>query len=244
MSIRVTNLTKSFDQHPVLKGIDLEIHKGEVVCIIGASGSGKSTLLRCLNLLEQPNSGEIYIDEQNLTDQSVRPETIRQHLGMVFQHFNLFDNLNVLDNCTMAPKLVLKESKAVVEARALELLEKVGLREFAHQHVNNLSGGQKQRVAIARALSMKPTYMLFDEPTSALDPEVVGDVLNVMRDLAKDGLTMVIVTHEMQFARQVADRVLFMDDGKILEQGTPTELFENPQQPRTQSFLARVTTWK
>ncbi|MGL6009089.1 MAG: amino acid ABC transporter ATP-binding protein [Culicoidibacterales bacterium] len=243
MSILVKNLVKSFDDHPVLTGIDLEINKGEVVCIIGASGSGKSTLLRCLNLLEQPNSGEIYIDGENLTDKTVRPEQIRQHLGMVFQHFNLFDNLNVLDNCTMAPKLINKEAKTVVEARALELLAKVGLAGFAQQHVSNLSGGQKQRVAIARALTMNPTYMLFDEPTSALDPEVVGDVLNVMRDLANEGLTMIIVTHEMQFARSVADRVLFMDGGKILEQGTPAEIFGNPQQPRTQEFLRRVTTW-
>ncbi|MGL4219923.1 MAG: amino acid ABC transporter ATP-binding protein [Culicoidibacterales bacterium] len=243
MSIIVKNLVKSFDDHPVLTGIDLEINKGEVVCIIGASGSGKSTLLRCLNLLEQPNSGEIYIDGENLTDKNVRPEQIRKHLGMVFQHFNLFDNLNVLDNCTMAPKLINKETKQVVEARALELLAKVGLADFAQQHVSNLSGGQKQRVAIARALTMNPTYMLFDEPTSALDPEVVGDVLNVMRDLANEGLTMIIVTHEMQFARSVADRVLFMDGGKILEQGTPAEIFGNPQQPRTQEFLRRVTTW-
>ncbi len=243
MSIRVKNLTKSFGEHRVLTGIDLEIQKGEVVCIIGASGSGKSTLLRCLNLLEQPSSGDIYIDDENLTDQSIQPEKIRKRLGMVFQHFNLFDNLNVLDNCTMAPKLIHKENKEVAEARALDLLKKVGLEAFSQQHVANLSGGQKQRVAIARALTMNPDYMLFDEPTSALDPEVVGDVLNVMRDLAQEGLTMVIVTHEMQFARHVADRVLFMDGGKILEQGTPEQIFEHPQQQRTKEFLRRVTTW-
>lgn len=243
MSIVVEQLTKSFGDQEVLTGINLEIQKGEVVCIIGPSGSGKSTLLRCLNLLEEPNSGTILVDNENLTDRNVRPEQIRKHMGMVFQHFNLFGNLNVLDNCTMAPKLVNKERKAEVEARAMGLLKKVGLATFAHQKVDKLSGGQKQRVAIARALTMNPTYMLFDEPTSALDPEVVGDVLNVMRDLAEEGLTMVIVTHEMQFARHVADRVLFMDGGKIVEEGAPEQIFGNPQQPRTQEFLRRVTTW-
>ncbi|MGL4624225.1 MAG: amino acid ABC transporter ATP-binding protein [Culicoidibacterales bacterium] len=243
MSIVVEQLTKRFGDQEVLTGINLEIQKGEVVCIIGPSGSGKSTLLRCLNLLEEPNGGTILVDNENLTDRNVSPEQIRKHMGMVFQHFNLFGNLNVLDNCTMAPKIVNKEAKAEVEARAMTLLNKVGLQAFAHQKVDKLSGGQKQRVAIARALTMNPTYMLFDEPTSALDPEVVGDVLNVMRDLAEEGLTMVIVTHEMQFARHVADRVLFMDGGKIVEQGTPDEIFGNPQQPRTQEFLRRVTTW-
>ena len=238
--IEVKNLEKSFGKNHVLRGINETINEGEVVCIIGPSGSGKSTFLRCLNLLEQPTSGEVILDGEkiNVPDRDI--DKIREKLGMVFQNFNLFPHMSVLDNITMAPIKVKGQARGEAEAEARRLLDVVGLLDKAEAYPSSLSGGQKQRVAIARALAMKPEIMLFDEPTSALDPEMVGEVLAVMKQLAEDGMTMVIVTHEMGCAREVADRVLFIDGGVILEQGTPEEIFGNPQNERTQTFLSMV----
>lgn len=238
--INVSNLKKSFGSNEVLKGIDLEVAEGEVVCIIGPSGSGKSTLLRCLNKLEEVTDGQVLIDGQDITEKTTDINKVREEIGMVFQHFNLFPHLSVIDNITLAPVELKRENKETAKARALELLETVGLSEKADAFPSSLSGGQKQRVAIARALAMNPEIMLFDEPTSALDPEMVGDVLEVMKKLAKQGMTMVVVTHEMGFAREVGHRVIFMDGGYIVEEGTPTEVFGNPQNPRTQDFLNKV----
>ena len=237
--IKIEQLEKSFGALHVLKGIDLEIHQGEVVCIIGASGSGKSTLLRCINLLEEADSGHIWFDGQDLMDLSVNLNALRQKIGMVFQGFNLFNNKSVLDNCTLAPMTVKHTPRAQAEETAIRHLKTVGLEKFIHADSRRLSGGQKQRVAIARALCMEPEIMLFDEPTSALDPEIVGEVLDVMKGLAKEGMTMVVVTHEMAFAKEVSDRVVFMDQGVILEQGTPQEVFGNPKEARTREFLSR-----
>ena len=238
--IEVKNLEKSFGKNHVLRGINETINEGEVVCIIGPSGSGKSTFLRCLNLLEQPTSGEVILDGEKINAPDRDIDKIREKLGMVFQHFNLFPHMSVLDNITMAPIKVKGQDRSEAEAEARRLLDVVGLLDKAEAYPSSLSGGQKQRVAIARALAMKPEIMLFDEPTSALDPEMVGEVLAVMKQLAEDGMTMVIVTHEMGFAREVADRVLFIDGGVILEQGTPEEIFGNPQNERTQTFLSMV----
>lgn len=238
--IEVKDLHKSYGKLDVLQGITETIQDQEVVCVIGPSGSGKSTFLRCLNLLETPTSGTIIINGLEITDPKNDVNKIRENLGMVFQRFNLFPHMTVLDNITLAPVKVKGMAKEQAEKTAMELLKKVGLVDKAHVYPDNLSGGQQQRVAIARALAMQPAIMLFDEPTSALDPEMVGEVLNVIRDLAREGMTMVIVTHEMGFAREVADRVLFIDGGKVLEQGTPQELFQNPQQERTKNFLAKV----
>ena len=237
--IKIEQMEKSFGALHVLKGIDLEIHQGEVVCIIGASGSGKSTLLRCINLLEEADSGHIWFDGQDLMDLSVNLNALRQKIGMVFQGFNLFNNKSVLDNCTLAPMTVKHIPKAQAEETAIRHLKTVGLEKFIHADSRRLSGGQKQRVAIARALCMEPEIMLFDEPTSALDPEIVGEVLDVMKGLAKEGMTMVVVTHEMAFAKEVSDRVVFMDQGVILEQGTPQEVFGSPREARTREFLSR-----
>lgn len=237
--IRVEGLHKSFGSNVVLRGIDLSVSQGEVVTIIGASGSGKSTLLRCINLLETPDSGHVWFHGEDLTAEHVNVNRLRESIGMVFQGFNLFNNMNVLDNCTLAPVALKKCSKAEAKERALAHLAEVGLSDFAGAPVTRLSGGQKQRVAIARALCMEPEIMLFDEPTSALDPEIVGEVLNVMRDLAATGMTMVVVTHEMAFAKNVSDRVVFMDQGVIAEQGTPEKLFSNPEHARTREFLSR-----
>ena len=237
--IKIEQLEKSFGALHVLKGINLEIHQGEVVCIIGASGSGKSTLLRCINLLEEADSGHIWFDGQDLMDLSVNLNALRQKIGMVFQGFNLFNNKSVLDNCTLAPMTVKHIPKAQAEETAIRHLKTVGLEKFIHADSRRLSGGQKQRVAIARALCMEPEIMLFDEPTSALDPEIVGEVLDVMKGLAKEGMTMVVVTHEMAFAKEVSDRVVFMDQGVILEQGTPQEVFGSPKEARTREFLSR-----
>lgn len=242
--IKIRELNKSFDDAHILKNIDLDIYDKEVVCIIGASGSGKSTLLRCINLLGEPDSGHIYFDGSDLTDPTININELRTKIGMVFQSFNLFNNLNVLDNCTIGPHKVLGLSKEEAQMRANELLNQVGLKAFASADVNSLSGGQKQRVAIARALAMQPKVMLFDEPTSALDPEMVGEVLNVMRNLAKSGMTMVVVTHEMDFAKEVATRVIYMDEGVIVEEGTPEEIFTSPKKQRTQEFLKRVINKK
>ena len=238
--IVVNNLCKSFGDHLVLDNISEHVHPGEKVVIIGPSGSGKSTFLRCLNLLETPTSGEILFDGISMTDPKTDINRMRQKMGMVFQHFNLFPNMTVLKNITLAPVRTGFMKSTEAEPWAMELLERVGLADKASAYPAQLSGGQKQRVAIVRALAMKPKVMLFDEPTSALDPEMVGEVLDVMKDLAKEGMTMVVVTHEMGFAREVADRVLFMDGGIIQEQGTPEEIFGNPQNPRTQSFLSKV----
>lgn len=237
--LEIKNLYKSFDNLEVLKGVNLDISKGEVVCIIGSSGSGKSTLLRCLNLLETPDSGSVIFEGQDLTSSKTNINKLREKIGMVFQGFNLFNNMNVLENCTIAPRKVLKISKEEANARALEHLKNVGLESFAYSDCRSLSGGQCQRVAIARSLCMNPEIMLFDEPTSALDPEIVGEVLDVMKRLAASGMTMVVVTHEMAFAKEVSDRVIFMDGGVILESGTPEEIFTNPKEPRTQEFLKR-----
>lgn len=236
----VNNLKKNFGKNEVLKGIDLTIDQGEVVCIIGPSGSGKSTFLRCLNRLEEINGGEVLIDGTNIADKSIDINKARQNIGMVFQHFNIFPHLSVLDNITLAPTELGKTQKDASKEQALSLLAQVGLADKAEAFPNSLSGGQKQRVAIARALAMSPDIMLFDEPTSALDPEMVGDVLNVMKDLAKEGMTMVVVTHEMGFAREVADRVIFMDGGYVVEEGKPETIFNNPQNDRTKSFLDKV----
>jgi ABC-type polar amino acid transport system ATPase subunit len=237
--LRIEGLYKSFGELEVLKGIDLQVERGEVVCIIGASGSGKSTLLRCINLLEEADSGKIVFHGQDLMDTDVDIDALRQSIGMVFQSFNLFNNKNVMDNCTMAPMVVKKIPRSEAEAVAEKNLKAVGLEDFMYADPNTLSGGQKQRVAIARALCMEPEIMLFDEPTSALDPEIVGEVLDVMKELAEEGMTMVVVTHEMAFAREVSDRVVFMDDGVILEQGSPDKIFGDPDNARTREFLAR-----
>ena len=236
--LRVKDLHKSFGDNEVLKGIDENIEKGEVVCVIGPSGSGKSTFLRCLNLLEEPTSGEVYLDDEKINDPNVDINKVRQRLGMVFQNFNLFPHKTVTENITMAPINVLKMSQADAVKKAHELLKMVGLEDKADEYP--LSGGQQQRVAIARALAMEPEAMLFDEPTSALDPEMVGDVLEVMKNLAAEGMTMVIVTHEMGFAREVADRVVFMDGGYLVEEGTPEEIFDNPKEERVKDFLSKV----
>ncbi|MDD3122729.1 MAG: amino acid ABC transporter ATP-binding protein [Candidatus Izemoplasmatales bacterium] len=238
--IKIRDLKKSFSNVEVLKGINLDIYDSEVLCIIGSSGSGKSTLLRCLNLLEEPTSGEISFDNQNLQDYSVDLNQLRAKMGMVFQSFNLFNNMNVLSNCTISPMKVLHTSKEEANKNALELLDLVGMKDFAYQNPKKLSGGQKQRVAIARALAMNPKVMLFDEPTSALDPEMVGEVLEVMNSLAKKGMTMIVVTHEMGFARDVATRVIFMDGGVVLEENTPKLIFSSPKEERTKAFLRRV----
>lgn len=238
--LKVTGLKKSFGANEVLKGIDIEVKEGEVVCVIGPSGSGKSTFLRCMNNLEEITAGEVVVDDFNITDKKVDINKVRENIGMVFQHFNLFPHLSVLENITLAPVELKKMDKEVAKSNALRLLEQVGLREKAEEFPNQLSGGQKQRVAIARALAMDPDIMLFDEPTSALDPEMVGEVLGVMKELAKGGMTMMIVTHEMGFAREVGDRVIFMDGGYIVEEGKPADIFDNPTNERTISFLNKV----
>ena len=238
--ITIKGLEKHFGQHEVLKGIDETIEKGEVVVVIGPSGSGKSTFLRCLNLLETPTSGTITFKSTEITDKKINIDKIREKMGMVFQQFNLFPHKTVLDNITLSPINVQGLSKEDAEKKAMALLEKVGLKDKAKAYPSSLSGGQKQRIAIARALAMEPEVMLFDEPTSALDPEMVGEVLNVMKDLAKEGMTMVIVTHEMRFAKEVGDRIFFIDGGNIVEKGTPKEVFENPKHPRTKDFLSKV----
>lgn len=240
IKIHVKDLKKSFGHNEVLKGISTDIYEGEVVCIIGPSGSGKSTFLRCLNRLENTTSGEIVVDGNKISGKKVDINKIRENIGMVFQHFNLFANMNVLRNLMLAPVDLKKATKEEAEKIALKLLETVGLSDKVESYPSQLSGGQKQRVAIARALAMSPDIMLFDEPTSALDPEMVGEVLAVMKKLAKDGMTMVVVTHEMGFAREVANRVLFMDEGVVLEEGTPEEIFSNPKHPRTIDFLNKV----
>jgi polar amino acid transport system ATP-binding protein len=238
--IEVRALHKNFESVDVLKGIDVDIHKGDVVCVIGASGSGKSTFLRCLNLLEKPTSGSIMFHGVDLMDKNVDINLHRQKMGMVFQQFNLFPHLTILKNMTIAPTMLLKISQEEAEKRALDFLERVGLADRANDYPSVLSGGQKQRVAIVRALCMEPEVMLFDEPTSALDPEMVGEVLDLIKKLADEGMTMVIVTHEMGFAREVADRILFVDEGVIKEEGTPEEVFGNPKNPRLQEFLSKV----
>ncbi|HAB0063205.1 TPA_asm: peptide ABC transporter ATP-binding protein [Listeria monocytogenes] len=238
--LKVTGLKKSFGANEVLKGIDIEVKEGEVVCVIGPSGSGKSTFLRCMNNLEEITAGEVVVDDFNITDKKVDINKVRENIGMVFQHFNLFPHLSVLENITLAPVELKKMDKEAAKSNALRLLEQVGLREKAEEFPNQLSGGQKQRVAIARALAMDPDIMLFDEPTSALDPEMVGEVLGVMKELAKGGMTMMIVTHEMGFAREVGDRVIFMDGGYIFEEGKPADIFDNPTNERTISFLDKV----
>ncbi|EAE5003331.1 amino acid ABC transporter ATP-binding protein [Listeria monocytogenes] len=238
--LKVTGLKKSFGANEVLKGIDIEVKEGEVVCVIGPSGSGKSTFLRCMNNLEEITAGEVVVDDFNITDKKVNINKVRENIGMVFQHFNLFPHLSVLENITLAPVELKKMDKEAAKSNALRLLEQVGLREKAEEFPNQLSGGQKQRVAIARALAMDPDIMLFDEPTSALDPEMVGEVLGVMKELAKGGMTMMIVTHEMGFAREVGDRVIFMDGGYIVEEGKPADIFDNPTNERTISFLDKV----
>ena len=240
--IRVENVTKEYNNGEVraLNESSLSVARGEVVAIIGPSGSGKSTLLRCLNMLEVPTSGHIYFDGVDLADKSVDVDLHRRKMGMVFQHFNLFPHKTVLQNITIAPVTLKLKTPNEARALAMKLLERIGLADKVNEYPNMLSGGQKQRIAIVRALAMEPEVMLFDEPTSALDPEMVGEVLDLMRDLAKDGMTMVVVTHEMGFAREVADRVIFMDGGSILEENTPNELFDNPQNPRTRLFLSKV----
>ncbi|HHT65762.1 MAG TPA: amino acid ABC transporter ATP-binding protein [Clostridiales bacterium] len=238
--IKVVDLYKSFGALEVLKGISNEIHKGEVVCVIGPSGSGKSTFLRCLNLLEQPTSGDVYVDDVSLTQLGKDINKLRQKVGMVFQQFNLFPHMTVMENITLAPIKLKGMSVEQAREKAVILLRKVGLPDKDNEYPNKLSGGQKQRVAIARALAMDPEIMLFDEPTSALDPEMVGEVLSVMKQLVVEGMTMVVVTHEMGFAREVGDRILFMDEGLIAEENTPAELFGNPKNERTQSFLSKV----
>lgn len=237
--IEIRHLGKTFGDHVVLKDIDFTVNRGDVTCIIGASGSGKSTLLRCLNLFETPTSGEIIFDGVNVVE-TAKPNEYRKRVGMVFQSFNLFKNMNVLKNCTVGPIKVLKLGKEEATERALKYLNMVGMAEYVDARPSQLSGGQKQRVAIARALAMEPDVLLFDEPTSALDPEMVGEVLSVMSDLAKSGLTMVVVTHEMSFARDIASHVVFMDDGVIVEEGAPEEIFVHPREERTKKFLSRM----
>ncbi len=236
--IEIKGLHKSFGDHEVLKGIDQNVEEGEVLCIVGPSGSGKSTMLRCINRLEEPTSGEIYIDGELITEKTL--DQMRKKMGMVFQSFNLFPHKSVIENLTIGPVNVKKEDEASAKEKALKLLDRVGLSEKAYEYPRNLSGGQQQRVAIARALAMDPEVILFDEPTSALDPEMVGEVLDVMKDLAKEGMTMVVVTHEMGFAKEVADKVIFMDGGYIVEQGTPDAVLNHPQMDRTQDFLSKV----
>lgn len=238
--IIVKDLHKTFENNHVLKGVSYHVHQGEKIVIVGPSGSGKSTFLRCLNLLETPTSGEIWFDGQLITDEKVNIDRIRQHMGMVFQNFNLFNNHTIMDNITLAPVKLKLMSKEEASEKALTLLDRVGLKEKADAYPSQLSGGQKQRIAIVRSLAMNPRVMLFDEPTSALDPEMVGEVLAVMKELAETGMTMVVVTHEMGFAREVASRVVFMDAGTIVEQNTPQEIFEHPQSERLQNFLAKV----
>ena len=238
--VKVRNLVKHFDKLKVLCGIDLTVTEGEVVCIIGPSGSGKSTLLRCLNRLEEPTGGEIIVDDAVITDKKTNINKVRENIGMVFQSFNLFSNFTVLENIMFAPVELKKMTKAEAKTKAMELLARVGLSDKADAYPHQLSGGQQQRVAIARSLAMNPDIMLFDEPTSALDPEMVGEVLAVMKELAAAGMTMIVVTHEMGFARDVADRVIFMADGVIVEEGTPEEIFTDPQNPRTKEFLSCV----
>lgn len=238
--ISVKNLQKNFEGTEVLKGVSVDIDKGDVICVIGPSGSGKSTFLRCLNLLEQPTGGSIIFEGNDLTDKKVDLNLHRQKMGMVFQQFNLFPHMSVLENMTCAPVMLKGLSKQEANDKALELLDRVGLKDRADSYPNQLSGGQKQRVAIVRALCMEPDVMLFDEPTSALDPEMVGEVLDVMKELAHEGMTMVVVTHEMGFAREVSNRVLFLDDGIIAEEGSPEDIFTNPKSERLQSFLAKV----
>lgn len=238
--IKVENLQKSFEKVEVLKGVNIDIKKGEVVVIIGPSGCGKSTFLRTLNLLEEPTGGHIYFEGNDITSKSSNINLHRQKIGMVFQQFNLFPHMTILKNMTLAPIKLLKKSKEDAEKEALKLLERVGLADRANSYPSQLSGGQKQRVAIVRALCMQPEVMLFDEPTSALDPEMVGEVLEVMKSLAQEGMTMAVVTHEMGFAREVADRILFIDEGIIMEEGTPEEVFGNPKSPRLKDFLSKV----
>ena len=238
--VKVRNLVKHFDKLKVLCGIDLTVTEGEVVCFIGPSGSGKSTLLRCLNRLEEPTGGEIIVDDAVVTDKKTNINKVRENIGMVFQSFNLFSNFTVLENIMFAPVELKKMTKAEAKAKAMELLARVGLADKANAYPHQLSGGQQQRVAIARSLAMNPDIMLFDEPTSALDPEMVGEVLAVMKELAAAGMTMIVVTHEMGFARDVADRVIFMADGVIVEEGTPEDIFTDPQNPRTKEFLSCV----
>ena len=237
--IEIKNLKKSYNQLEVLKGVNVNVKKGEVVSIIGSSGSGKSTLLRCINLLEEPDDGQIIYNGVDILNSKININELRQSIGMCFQQFNLFNNKNVLDNCTLALRKLKKLSKSDAESIAMKELKKVGMDAFATKKVTKLSGGQKQRVAIARALCMNPTIMLFDEPTSALDPELVGEVLDVMKNLANEGMTMMVVTHEMSFAKDVSTHVIFMDNGVILEEGTPDEIFNNPQKERTKEFLKR-----
>lgn len=238
--IIVKDLYKQFEDNQVLKGVNYHIHQGEKIVVIGPSGSGKSTFLRCLNLLETPTSGEIWFDGQKINDPKVNIDEVRRHMGMVFQHFNLFNNLTIMNNITLAPVKLKLMSPEEAKENALKLLKRVGLEEKADAFPSSLSGGQKQRIAIVRSLAMNPKVMLFDEPTSALDPEMVGEVLEVMRELADSGMTMVVVTHEMGFAREVGTKVLFMDGGNIVEENTPTEFFSNPQSPRLQEFLSKV----
>ena len=238
--IKVDNLCKSFDDVEVLKGINAEIDKGDVMVVIGASGSGKSTFLRCLNLLEEPTSGSIYFEGTDITDASVDINVHRQKMGRVFQQFNLFPHMTVLRNMTLGPTRLLRQSREEAEANAMKLLERVGLADRANAYPSQLSGGQKQRIAIVRALAMNPDVMLFDEPTSALDPEMVGEVLEVMKQLARDGMTMVVVTHEMGFAREVGTKIVFVDEGVIVEQNAPEEFFSNPKSPRLREFLSKV----
>lgn len=238
--IIVKDLHKKFDGNHVLRGVNYHIHPGEKIVVVGPSGSGKSTFLRCLNLLETPTSGEIWFDGQLITDPKTDINKVRQHMGMVFQHFNLFNNLTIMDNITLAPTKLKIMSEEEAKENALKLLNRVGLAEKADAYPGSLSGGQKQRIAIVRSLAMNPRVMLFDEPTSALDPEMVGEVLEVMRELAESGMTMVVVTHEMGFAREVGTRVLFMDEGNIVEENTPQEFFSNPKSPRLQEFLSKV----
>ncbi|TVX93136.1 amino acid ABC transporter ATP-binding protein [Paenibacillus agilis] len=238
--IKIEQLHKRFGKLHILQGVNTEIKQGEVVVVIGPSGSGKSTLLRCMNLIEEPSEGKIYFEGQCINDKAHDVNKTREKMGMVFQSFNLFPHMSVLDNITLAPIKVKGQSKSEAEQIAMDLLQKVGLSDKAHVHPNKLSGGQKQRIAIARALAMKPHVMLFDEPTSALDPEMVGEVLEVMKSLAREGMTMIIVTHEMGFAKEVGDRILFMDGGNIVEEGAPDEVFHAPKHPRTQEFLKKV----